>query len=312
VTAPLRPPAEREIPASVCAENVQRKESTAGRFPTSERRQGRGSAVRMRAAARPLAVGSSRCGTGAANGARMMKTGIRKLENMENPTPRIGVVVVAGGSGTRMGGNLPKQFMLLDGEPILARTVNNFAEALPGAEIVVVLPADYIDFWHDYARRFSVAEHRTAAGGAERFHSVANGIAALSEACDLIAVQDGVRPLATHDCIRRIVQAAAAEGSAVPVVEPVDSLRLVTSGGGSHPVDRKAVRIVQTPQVFRAAALRAAYARGYDPAFTDDAAVFEAAGGSVRLVEGEAANLKITTRDDLAVAEAILALRSEA
>lgn len=231
---------------------------------------------------------------------------------MENPTPHIGVVIVAGGSGTRMGGNLPKQFMLLDGEPILARTINNFAEALPGAEIVVVLPADYIDFWHDYACRFRVAGHRTAAGGAERFHSVANGIAALSEACELIAVQDGVRPLATHGCIRRIVQTAAAEGSAVPVVEPVDSLRCVTSGGQSHPVDRKTLRIVQTPQIFRAAALREAYMRGYDPAFTDDAAVFEAAGGSVRLVDGEAANLKITTRDDLAIAEAILALRAEA
>ena len=127
---------------------------------------------------------------------------------MESITSHIGVVVVAGGSGSRMGGNLPKQFMLLDGQPILARTINNFAEALPGAEIVVVLPADYIDFWQDYARRFDVAEYRTTAGGAERFHSVANGIAALSDACDLIAVQDGVRPLATHEAIRRIARTA--------------------------------------------------------------------------------------------------------
>ena len=175
---------------------------------------------------------------------------------MESITSHIGVVVVAGGSGSRMGGNLPKQFMLLDGQPILARTINNFAEALPGAEIVVVLPADYIDFWQDYARRFDVAEHRTTAGGAERFHSVANGIAALSDACDLIAVQDGVRPLATHEAIRRIARTAEREGSAIPVVQPVDSFRIVTAEGASHPVERATLRIVQTPQFFRAELLR--------------------------------------------------------
>ena len=222
---------------------------------------------------------------------------------MESITSHIGVVVVAGGSGSRMGGNLPKQFMLLDGQPILARTINNFAEALPGAEIVVVPPADYIDFWQDYARRFDVAEHRTTAGGAERFHSVANGIAALSDACDLIAVQDGVRPLATHEAIRRIARTAEREGSAIPVVQPVDSFRIVTAEGASHPVERATLRIVQTPQFFRAELLRKAYACTYDPAFTDDATVVEAAGGVLRLVEGETTNLKITTRDDLAVAE---------
>ena len=177
---------------------------------------------------------------------------------MESITSHIGVVVVAGGSGSRMGGNLPKQFMLLDGQPILARTINNFAEALPGAEIVVVLPADYIDFWQDFART------------AER------------------------------------------EGSAIPVVQPVDSFRIVTAEGASHPVERATLRIVQTPQFFRAELLRKAYACAYDPAFTDDATVVEAAGGVLRLVEGETTNLKITTRDDLAVAEAILARRTEA
>ncbi len=231
---------------------------------------------------------------------------------MENLNTHIGIVVVAGGSGSRMGGNLPKQFMLLDGQPILARTVNNFAEALPGAEIVVVLPADYIDFWHDYARRFNVAEHRTTAGGAERFHSVSNGIAALSDACDLIAVQDGVRPLATHACIRRIAETAAAEGTAVPVIQPTDSYRTVAADGSSRPIDRTTLRIVQTPQIFRADLLRRAYACDYAAAFTDDATVVEATGFCVRLVEGEPTNLKITTRDDLAVAESILTHRAEA
>ena len=114
---------------------------------------------------------------------------------MESITSHIGVVVVAGGSGSRMGGNLPKQFMLLDGQPILARTINNFAEALPGAEIVAVLPEQHIGFWKNLSARFDVAEHKIAAGGAERFHSVRNGLAALTSDPGLIAVQDGVRPL---------------------------------------------------------------------------------------------------------------------
>ena len=230
---------------------------------------------------------------------------------MEKQRPHIGVVIVAGGTGTRMGGNLPKQFMLLDGQPILARTINNFAEALPEAEIVVVLPADYIDFWNDYARRFTVATHQTAAGGAERFHSVANGIAALSPACELIAIQDGVRPLATHECILRTVRHAAEKGSAIPVVRAVDSFREVAADGSSHPVDRSSLRIVQTPQVFRADLLRRAYNRPYEPEFTDDATVVEASGVPVELVEGEMLNLKITTHDDLAIAEALLARRKE-
>lgn len=230
---------------------------------------------------------------------------------MEKQRPHIGVVIVAGGTGTRMGGNLPKQFMLLNGQPILARTINNFAEALPEAEIVVVLPADYIDFWNDYARRFTVATHHTAAGGAERFHSVANGIAALSPACELIAIQDGVRPLATHECILRTVRHAAEKGSAIPVVRAVDSFREVAADGSSHPVDRSSLRIVQTPQVFRADLLRRAYNRPYEPEFTDDATVVEASGVPVELVEGEMLNLKITTHDDLAIAEALLARRKE-
>lgn len=230
---------------------------------------------------------------------------------MENIFPHIGVVIVAGGSGTRMGGTLPKQFMLLGGQPVLARTINNFAEALPGAEIVAVLPAGYIDFWHDYARRFTVAEHRTAAGGRTRFHSVSCGLALLSDACEAIAVQDGVRPLATPACIRRIATAALTQGTAIPVIEAVDSYRSLSEDGTSRTVDRQSLRIVQTPQIFRADLLRTAYARPYDLAFTDDATVVEAAGNTVHLVEGDPANLKITARIDLTVAESILAHRRD-
>ena len=229
-----------------------------------------------------------------------------------------GIIIVAGGSGRRAGGVRPKQFAFLAGMPVLARTINTFAAALPGAEIVVVLPADYIDFWQDYARRFDVAEHRTTAGGAERFHSVANGIAALSDACDLIAVQDGVRPLGSVAMIRRVAEAAAKHGAAIPVVEPVDSFR-ETDGeadaagrAASHIVNRRLLRIVQTPQIFRAEVLRRAYESEYRAEFTDDASVVEAVGQAVCLAEGERENLKLTTLGDFVIAEALIAAREEA
>ena len=233
-----------------------------------------------------------------------------------------GVLIVAGGSGRRCGGQLPKQFRLLGGQPVLARTINLFAEALPGARIVVVLPAEYAAFWHDLAARFDVAAHTVAEGGAERFHSVRNGLAALPAETELIAVQDGVRPLASVGMIRRVAEAATAAGAAIPVVEPVDSFR-ETDGPDtpaaaaedpqtpSHIVDRRRLRIVQTPQIFRAGLLRAAYEAPYDAAFTDDASVVERAGHAVRLVAGERTNLKLTTPEDFIVAEALLAAREE-
>ena len=137
-----------------------------------------------------------------------------------------GVIIVAGGSGRRVGGSIPKQFRLLGGMPVLARTINRFAEALPGAEIVVVLPGEHIAFWRDLAARFDVAKHSVAAGGSERFHSVKHGIDALKSDPELIAVQDGVRPLATPEMIRGVVRCAVIFGSAIPVVEPVDSFRV--------------------------------------------------------------------------------------
>lgn len=229
---------------------------------------------------------------------------------------------MAGGSGRRCGGQLPKQFRLLDGQPVLARTINLFAEALPGARIVVVLPSEYAAFWRDLAARFDVAAHTVAEGGAERFHSVRNGLMALPAETELIAVQDGVRPLASVEMIRRVAEAAAAAGAAIPVVEPVDSFRETDEPDTpaaaaedpqtpSHIVDRRRLRIVQTPQIFRAGLLRAAYEAPYDAAFTDDASVVERAGHAVRLVAGERTNLKLTTPEDFIVAEALLAAREE-
>jgi 2-C-methyl-D-erythritol 4-phosphate cytidylyltransferase len=218
--------------------------------------------------------------------------------------PRVGVIIVAGGSGSRMGGTLPKQFSLVGGEPILARTINNFRKALPASRIVVVLPAEYIEFWKNFSARFSVAKHSVVEGGKERFHSVKNGIESLSCELDLIAVQDGVRPFASKEMILRTVECAAKSGSAIPVVKAVDSYRVI-EGEESEIVDRTPLRIVQTPQIFAAPILRAAYDTPFRADFTDDASVVEFSGEKVTLCEGEYTNIKITTPSDLIIAEAI-------
>ncbi|MBQ7342049.1 MAG: 2-C-methyl-D-erythritol 4-phosphate cytidylyltransferase [Alistipes sp.] len=220
----------------------------------------------------------------------------------------IGVVIVAGGSGTRIGGSIPKQFCVVGGEPLLVRIINTFSEALPAAEIVVVLPASHIEFWKNLAARFEVAPHRCVASGSERFHSVKAGIEALSEDTGLIAIQDGARALTSKKVIIRAVQTAIESGSAIPVVTPVDSFRVAT-GEESHPIDRSTLRIVQTPQIFRAEMLRKAYQTEYQPSFTDDASVVEYSGERVTLCEGERSNIKITNIEDMAIAEALLAQR---
>lgn len=218
---------------------------------------------------------------------------------------RTAVIIVAGGSGRRCGGGVPKQFRLLGGVPVLVRTLNRFAEALPGAELVAVLPEQSIDFWKNLAARFDVARHKVVAGGAERFYSVRCGLEALDTAPELIAVQDGVRPLGSVGMIRRVASEAAEHGAAIPVVEPVDSFRWMEDAA-SRVVDRSRLRIVQTPQVFRADLLTSVYAAAYDPAFTDDASVVERFGHAVHLSVGERTNIKLTTEEDFIIAEALL------
>ena len=216
-----------------------------------------------------------------------------------------GVIIVAGGSGTRMGGGVPKQFRIVGGEPLLTRTVNTFAAALPAARIVVVLPSAYTDFWRDLCARFKVAPHKTVTGGEQRFHSVKAGLAALPEQTRFVAVHDAVRALCSKKLIIRTLQCAVENGSAVPALVPVDSFR-VTDEQGSHIIDRNTLRIIQTPQIFGFAELKQAYETDFDPAFTDDASVAERAGIKVTLCEGERNNLKITTPEDISIAESIL------
>ena len=203
-----------------------------------------------------------------------------------------------------MGGALPKQFSLVGGEPILAHTINAFHKALPTSRIVVVLPAEYIEFWKNFSARFEVAKHSIVEGGEERFYSVRNGIEALSDAVDLIAIHDGVRPFASKKMILRTVACAAEHGSAIPVVKAVDSYRMV-EGEVSHIIDRTPLRIVQTPQIFAAPILRAAYDTEFRAEFTDDASVVEYSGEKITLCEGEYNNIKITTPNDIILGEAI-------
>lgn len=204
-----------------------------------------------------------------------------------------------------MQSSLPKQFMLLGGEPVVARTINTFAEALPGAEIVVVLPEEHIAMWKNLAARFDVAVHKCVAGGAERFHSVKAGIAALSDDVTSIMVHDGVRALITKKLIIRTALAVEDNDAVIPVVDVVDSYRRVTDSG-SEIVPRSTLRIVQTPQTFKASVLRSAYDQEFDTAFTDDASVVERMGVAITLVDGEHTNLKLTTPEDMEWAEWLL------
>ncbi len=220
--------------------------------------------------------------------------------------PRLGVVIVAGGKGVRMGGGAtPKQFRFLGQLPILAHSINIFAEVDPLAQIVVVLPTEHIDYWNNLSSRFKVAKHTTVSGGDQRFDSVKCGVDTLSEDCEIIAVHDGVRPLCSVELIDRAIYCATANGSAIPAISVVDSFREVTQCG-SQIVDRSKLRAVQTPQIFDAITLRRAYRQPYDPTFTDDASVVERMGEKVYLCEGDRANIKITTSEDLIFANALL------
>lgn len=209
-----------------------------------------------------------------------------------------------------MGTQLPKQFLILGGEPILARTINTIHEALPAAEIVVVMAEQYVELWRNLAARFEVARHKITIGGKERFHSVKNGIAALSESVRTIAVHDAVRPLATKKMIIRLILEAEKHSAVIPVVAPVDSYRII-EGETSRIINRAELRMVQTPQVFAAEALRKAYEQEFSELFTDDASVMEAAGHTIKLCEGEQQNIKITRPEDITIAEAIIASREQ-
>jgi 2-C-methyl-D-erythritol 4-phosphate cytidylyltransferase len=214
------------------------------------------------------------------------------------------VIIVAGGMGKRMLSGLPKQFIPIADKPVLMHTMGAFYAAFPDIHVVVVLPSEHIRLWKDLCTEFACTiRHSIAAGGKTRFHSVASGLK-LTGNEGVIGIHDGVRPFVSRQTIHDAYRAAEEHGAAVPVIALNDSLRHV-SNGATHPVDRNAYRLVQTPQCFRSDVIRDAYKLGYRAGFTDDASVVEAAGFPVALTEGNFENIKITRTVDLAFAEVL-------
>ncbi len=215
------------------------------------------------------------------------------------------IIIVAGGSGRRMGTATPKQFLDLAGEPVLMRTVSIFHDFDPSMDIIIVLPEQQLHTWKELCRKHDFAiEHRQVSGGETRFHSVRNGFA-LVEKDSLTGIHDGVRPLVSFETIQRSYEMAEVHGNAVPAVALHESAREV-SEDGNQIIDRKRIRLIQTPQVFRYQQLYRAYHQPYRESFTDDASVVEAMGYKINLVEGNDENIKITTRFDLHMAELLL------
>jgi 2-C-methyl-D-erythritol 4-phosphate cytidylyltransferase len=214
-------------------------------------------------------------------------------------------IIVAGGTGKRMGAEMPKQFLELGGKPLLMHTIGKFKSFDPSIEIITVLPDDQIRRWVRLQEEYSFSVAQTLVkGGKTRFHSVKNGLEFI-EGPGIVAIHDGVRPFVSADTIRRCFETAARSGNAIPVIVPSDSLRLV-SGEASSPLDRMKVRMVQTPQVFHIDIIKEAYRQEYLPEFTDDASVIEKRGIRVNLVEGNRENIKITNPEDMLISNAFL------
>lgn len=214
------------------------------------------------------------------------------------------VVIVAGGKGLRMGGDLPKQYITVAGLPILMRTIQAFYQFDADMQIVLVLPADHQPYWQDLCKQYSFdIYHQIATGGETRFHSVSNGLSLATGA--LIAIHDGVRPFVSQEVIKRCFDQAEIHKSVVPVIEVVETIRQL-EGDNSKTVNRDEFRLVQTPQVFQEQIIRKAYQQPFNPLFTDDASVVEACGYNIHLVEGNRENIKITTPYDLKISTALV------
>jgi len=216
-------------------------------------------------------------------------------------------LIVAGGVGSRMGAELPKQFIELAGKPILVWTIQRFLDFDPGMDVVLVLPASQLERWEQIRRQFQLTgKIRLVSGGETRFQSVKNGLDAISGS-GIVFIHDGVRPLVSAQTLQHCLQTALEKGNALPVSPVVESLRQLTGQASQH-VDRSRFRLVQTPQTFQTELIKKAYEQRESDFFTDDASVCEAAGIAIHLVDGNPENIKITNPMDLRVAEALLNL----
>ncbi|WP_026632828.1 2-C-methyl-D-erythritol 4-phosphate cytidylyltransferase [Dyadobacter alkalitolerans] len=217
------------------------------------------------------------------------------------------VIIVAGGSGSRMKSELPKQFLKINGLPILMHTIHAFRKYSDALQIVLVLPAEQMIFWKQLCEEhsFQIA-YTLVAGGDSRFASVKNGLNSIRDHEGLVAVHDGVRPVISKEIIAAGFARAAEQGSAVTSVPLKDSIRKVEEGGKNLAVDRTAFQLIQTPQTFRLDWMQQAFAVDYNDQFTDCASVLEAAGYPIHLIPGAYENIKITTPEDLRWAEIYL------
>jgi len=215
-------------------------------------------------------------------------------------------VIVAGGKGTRMGRELPKQFLPLGGKPLLMHTLDKFQASDPDCELILVLPSSEFELWRSLIKKHSFdVSHSLVQGGQSRFQSVKNGISSISSDEGLVAIHDGVRPFVTKTVIKDAFETAQKEGSAIPVVTLKDSIRKVEDGNSIFQ-DRNQFRLVQTPQTFRLEEIKKAFEAEELDFFTDDATVYEHSGKQVTLIEGNRENIKITTPEDLDYAEYLL------
>jgi 2-C-methyl-D-erythritol 4-phosphate cytidylyltransferase len=215
------------------------------------------------------------------------------------------VVIVAGGSGTRMGAEIPKQFLELAGRPVLMHTIERFRAFDESIEIITVLPENQLRSWIDLQKKYSFTIPQTIVkGGSTRFYSVRNGLKFVNTP-GLVAIHDGVRPFVSLDTIRRCFSTAEQLGNAIPSISPVESLRIVTDTG-NRPVNRLQVKQIQTPQVFNAGLIKKAYLQDYRPEYSDDATVLESMGEQINLIEGNRENIKITNPEDLLISGALL------
>lgn len=204
-----------------------------------------------------------------------------------------------------MQSDIPKQFMLLAGIPVIVRTILSFATVWADAEFIVVLPGDELNRWEKIRKKFLKKKNiHSVSGGATRFHSVKNGLKQVKEK-GIVAVQDACRPFVSEELLLKCIETVSEKGNAVPAVDIKDSIREVLKDGSRHR-NRVRYKAVQTPQCFDAILLKNAYRQTFSDSFTDDASVVEATGARIHLVTGDPGNFKITTPHDLLLAETIL------
>tara|TARA_R110002049_G_scaffold305422_2_gene502037 strand:+ start:685 stop:1353 length:669 start_codon:yes stop_codon:yes gene_type:complete len=214
-------------------------------------------------------------------------------------------IIVAGGKGNRMNAAVPKQFLAIGRKPILMRTIEQFYKTDSSITIILVLPKEQIIYWQELQNQYGFeVPVLVTAGGTSRFHSVKNGLSLINEK-GIVAVHDGVRPFVTSTTILKGYEAAGEHQAAIPVVDVVDSIRLVTESDNMA-LNRADYRLVQTPQVFQTELLKKGYEQDFSESFTDDASVVDALGASIYLFEGNRENIKLTTPFDLKVAEVML------